>query len=48
MSNMQITIATIVATLVLLPWVVYLSVKLGTFAFYRGRQSFEDYEKRRH
>ena len=24
-----------------LPWVVYLSVKLGTYAFFKGRNLFE-------
>jgi len=38
-----------VVALVLLvtPWIVYLSVKLGVFAFYRGRQLFEQYEEGR-
>ena len=26
----------------LLPWVVYFSVKVGTFAFYRGREVFHE------
>lgn len=33
--------------LLVIPWVIYLSVKLGVFAFYRGRQLFEQYEETR-
>ena len=28
------------------PFVVYTCVKLGTFAFYRGRQLFEEQQKK--
>lgn len=29
----------------LLPFTIYLCVKVGTYAFYRGRKLFEDQEK---
>jgi hypothetical protein len=32
----------ILIVLLALPFVVYTSVKLGTFAFYRGRQLFDE------
>jgi len=28
------------------PWLVYLSVKLGTYAFFRGRALFHEHEER--
>lgn len=33
--------------LVAVPFVVYLSVKLGTYAFFRGRELFEQTRERR-
>ena len=33
--------------LIALPWCVYVSVKLGTYAFYRGKQLF-DQENQNH
>jgi len=33
--------------ILMLPFVVYLSVKLGTYAFYRGRQTFLDDEEKK-
>lgn len=31
--------------LVLMPVCLYVSIKLGTFAFYRGRELYEDHKK---
>ena len=36
------------AVLVGVPFVVYLSVKLGTYAFFRGRELFEQKNKKEH
>ena len=35
-------VAALVAVAVLLPCVVYVSVKLGTYAYFRGKQLFEE------
>jgi len=43
MDNM-ILIAGGIAVLLLLPFVVYVSVKLGTYAFFKGRQAFKNEE----
>jgi len=37
----MIDIALVVIVLVSSPYIIYMSVKLGTYAFYRGRQLFE-------
>jgi hypothetical protein len=37
----MIEIMSLVIVLIALPFVVYMSVKLGTYAFYRGKQLFE-------
>lgn len=41
MTNIIIVLIVLVA----IPFVVYVSVKLGTYAFYRGRQLFEKENK---
>ena len=41
MSATQILILVLLC-IVSLPFVVYITVKLGTFAFFRGRQLFHD------
>ena len=38
---MIVEIVVLFVVLLTLPYIVYLSVKLGTYAFYRGRQLFE-------
>lgn len=37
----MIDIVLVVIVLISSPYIVYMSVKLGTYAFYRGRQLFE-------
>lgn len=41
MINFILVLVVLMAT----PFVVYVSVKLGTYAFYRGRQLFEKENK---
>lgn len=40
------TLLTIGAVAIVTPFVVFLSVKLGTFAYLRGREVFEQTRKR--
>jgi len=39
---MNESVLAVIAGAVLFPFVVYLSVKLGTFAFYLGKKKFKD------
>lgn len=41
----MINIILVLVVLMSTPFVVYVSVKLGTYAFYRGRQLFEKENK---
>jgi len=38
----MVTLIEVVAFVLLFPWMIYQTVKLGTFAFFRGRELFEE------